>query len=266
MTQTFNLGITKEGGFLENFTYITDGKKNYFFDTISEESFNGDSVITDHYLENGYSIQDHIVHEPKRYTISGFIAEKVHNYAGEPDAQEAYEIAKKEDDLKKFALLGNLVPKFSNFVYSAINVGTFVYRKVDQLSRNIKAIKSMFNKGTNGESDKIYTNVSYNKQKGIFDEFETLRASGTNLTLYCPYGKFDNMMIEHISIGQDKSWSVSNISLELKQIRIVEVGDRTKNKDKNSNEIQKSPKQENKKVNTKDVKENTTLLRKWLKI
>lgn len=229
-------------------SYLYDGSFAYYFDITTKEEINCNSTTTDHYLEAGYSIQDHIVHHPIRYVLSGMVAEKVHRYAGEPDTYDYIQEARNEDRWRKLQTLGGLCPQLSNFAYSAKNVGTAVVNKVDSVFNMATGmLKDSLFGFFKGFSPLIFSDQSTTLQQKMFSQLNSLRESGQLLELRCPYGYFRNIIIEEVRVGQNESWSVSDITLVVKEIRIAESSTHSSNSnednsDKTDTELQKEEK------------------------
>lgn len=249
-------------------SYLYDGNFAYYFDITTKEEVFCSSTTTDHYVEAGYAIQDHVVHHPIRYTLTGMVAEKVHRYVGEPDVYDYVQEARDEDRWRKLQTLGGLCPQLSNFAYSAKNVGTAVVNKVD----------SMFNMATGmikdslfgffkGFSPLIFSDQDTSLQQKMFSQLNTIRKSGQLLKLKCPYGYFENMIIEEVRIGQNESWSVSDIVVVVKELKIAPSAivnvSKTKSTNKTDTELQKEGKQNKGLANTTEG--DMTIAQRWMK-
>ena len=250
-------------------TYITDGVAYYYFTTVTKEGFVSATTSTDHYCENGSVIQDHVVNHPFVYTLTGLIAEKYHAYQGEPESDTYVKRVETQDTLRKLQTFSQFMPTWSSYVYSAINTGRFVANRVTQITKTVEGILGK-NKLTNKIRDSFenmpdgFTGVwglNKNEYSKVKKESETLsgkkeflihkeqqkwaflfdeaRRKHTLFTLHCPYGVVKNMIIENIDCGQDKSWSVSNISITLKQIRFIGVDEGILNIEKSDTDLQK---------------------------
>ena len=229
-------------------SYLYDGSRAYYFDITTKEEINCNSTTTAHYVEAGYSIQDHVVHHPIRYVLSGMIAEKVHRYAGEPSVYDYVQQARAEDRIRKLQTLGGLCPQLSNFAYSAKNVGTAVVNKIDS------AVSMVMGMGLDllfgdfkGFSPLIFSDQSTELQQKMFSQLNSIRESGQLLELRCPYGYFRNVIIEEVRVGQNESWSVSDITVVVKEIRTAESSthnsnSKEDNSDKTDTELQKEEK------------------------
>lgn len=246
-------------------SYLYDGSFAYYFDITTKEEINCNSTTTDHYLEAGYSIQDHIVHHPIRYVLSGMVAEKVHRYAGEPSVYDYVQQARAEDRIRKLQTLGGLCPQLSNFAYSAKNVGTAVVNKVDSVFNMATGmLKDSLFGFFKGFSPLIFSDQSTTLQQKMFSQLNSLRESGQLLELRCPYGYFRNIIIEEVRVGQNESWSVSDITLVVKEIRIAESSTHSSNSnednsDKTDTELQKEEKKNLGLTNSTPDNNETTL-------
>lgn len=256
-------------------TYLFDGKKYYYFSTVSREGFVGSSTATDHYCENGSVIQDHVVDLPWTYTLTGYIGEKVHEYTGEPSAEKALKRARAQDILRRVQTLSQFAPTLSSYVYSAINTGRFVANRVTSLIKSVQSVlgssgvtdtvRDVFQKMPNSltgiwgltkdeskktrEDSEVNTSTSdarvskqyliHEKQSSWAMKFEEARLAHTLFELHCPYGVAQNMLIESVDFSQDKHWSVSNVTIKLKQIRFVGIKESILSAEKTDSEMQK---------------------------
>ena len=144
--------------------------------------------------------------------------------------------------------LGGLCPQLSNFAYSAKNVGTAVVNKIDS------AVSMVMGMGLDllfgdfkGFSPLIFSDQSTELQQKMFSQLNSIRESGQLLELRCPYGCFRNVIIEEVRVGQNESWSVSDITVVVKEIRTAESSthnsnSKEDNSDKTDTELQKEEK------------------------
>ena len=220
-------------------TYISDGIRRWYFDITTKEQYNSSTSTTEHYVENGFAIQDHRTHDAITYTLSGLVGEQVHQYAGEPLSDMYLAQARAEDTWRKLQTLGQCMPTLSNYVYSAINIGTFIYNRGVQVVNTFNTCKSLFNSAKNflnrkkfgsvpTQVNRTFASISTEKQAQIVQELEKLRVQNTLLVLRCPYGYLENMMIETVEASQTNTWSTSDITITLRQIRTARIADKTK--------------------------------------
>ena len=173
------------------------------------------SQITTHYTEANYAINDHWAVEPLTYKLSGLIGEVIYrpstNWSNKALAR-----------IKNYtAPLSIISPTFDSYTQSAINLTNQVeevYKRYVQTAK--KAIRSA------GLSDSISTS----NQEFVFNQLNTLVDNRQFVTIYTPYGTYDNMAIIDVQINQDDTLYMSKLDITLQQWRDTESSSRSATK------------------------------------
>lgn len=191
----------------------TLGINGFVFDIAEECEVSLESEITDHYVEDGTAVQDHIALAPERVTLRGYVGEIVYNTGDDKGfVREAAE---------KLTTVASYLPVVSNYANK-------IYDDIAKINLDgdsvVTSIEKLFNVG--GDVYKAYRdiNIPQDKQGEAFIYFEALRNSRKLLTVQTPYRYYTDMAIETVKIIQDaQSRDGSDIEVTLKKIRFAQV-------------------------------------------
>lgn len=191
----------------------TLGINGFVFDIAEECEVSLESEITDHYVEDGTAVQDHIALRPERVTLRGYVGEIVYNTGGDKGF-----VRRAAEKLTTVASYLPVVSNYANKIYNDI-------AKINLGSDSVfTSIEKLFNVG--GDVYKAYRdiNIPQDKQGEAFIYFEALRNSRKLLTVQTPYRYYTDMAIETVKIIQDaQSRDGSDIEVTLKKIRFAQV-------------------------------------------
>lgn len=191
----------------------TLGINGFVFDIAEECEVSLESEITDHYVEDGTAVQDHIALRPERVTLRGYVGEIVYNTGGDKGF-----VRRAAEKLTTVASYLPVVSNYANKVYNDI-------AKINLGGDSVfTSIEKLFNVG--GDVYKAYRdiNIPQDKQGEAFIYFEALRNSRKLLTVQTPYRYYTDMAIETVKIIQDaQSRDGSDIEVTLKKIRFAQV-------------------------------------------
>lgn len=192
--------------------YSEDYNMAYLFDTygfMGETSINLPLQITNNYVENNVSLQDHIAKPPVTITLSGLIGEVVYK----PPTTFLYNINNYTKDNLGFSLEGKLTPIESLFP-SVGNITQSAISATQYVESSYNRYYEIFNKFRNwGEK----TSLSPTQQQYIFEQLNTLRDTNKFVNVSTPWKLFENYAISDIRIRQDattKYTSVLEVSLQ----------------------------------------------------
>lgn len=236
---------TLTGG-IESEKQLEVGNRTILFDTITSEELKMQSDITDQYIEDNSTIQDHIAIKPTELTIRGLVAEI--SYVKEPQEvlEKALLEAQEEAKIKKsvFEIAGNIAPILSNYMNVAIGVANYVQDTVSKITHTYPKAEEIYQKS----KQKVLNGVNKVKNKLGFKEKEQNNlvakdmssASGTEqlqvsamLKDYMEnrkpvqwsnsYGIFESYYITNFTLTQSESKYVSELSISLKQLRTTQT-------------------------------------------
>ena len=169
----------------------------FLFQTVGDEVVNLQSDITDHYVEDNTSKQDHIALKPITVTISGFIGE-LNNVV--PD-----ELLPVKQALNRLDAIDSYVPSITITARRAFNTAEQIF----SLGTKIKDAGKILLK------EKIQT-----KQEQAFNEIYSMWKTRTLFYVATPYGQFERMAIQSMQATQSAdSKSISDFSITFKEIK-----------------------------------------------
>ena len=179
------------------------GIAGFLFDITSTDNVSHSAQITDHYVENNSSVQDHIAFDPVKITITGKVGELVFT--------KDQSIAFLSAAIDRLTPLGVLKPDQSLQAQRYIAAANQAY------SAALSALKVY-----DSLAGVLKNKPSKNKQQEAFDTFEGYFTGRTLLTVETPWRTYDSMVIETWSADQDaESQYETNFTLTFKQVRYV---------------------------------------------
>lgn len=179
----------------------------YVFDTRGDEEVNLESDITDNWVEDNSTMQDHIGLKPMSITLTGYVGELCTTPRTEESA--VYETASSIMEAMT-PLLPQLTTQ-SQYIFNRVKETYDIYNKanktVDRLENTLK---------------KIPVPQEASKQQQAFGRFYEMWATRQLSTVYTPFGAYNSMAIERITAKQaeESAW-ISEFSVTFKQVRIA---------------------------------------------
>lgn len=211
---------TRGSDYLNNLTakYLVKPKGlnhigGFIFDYENDTEIRLTSNITDHYVEDNTTIQDHIALAPVRLTLRGFISELSQN--NQPPSGYRNFIQNVQDKLTTIpAYAGDFSTQALSKIQKIVSDAEGLINSVDFAVSRINNIVGLFNKASPGET----------KQAQAYQKLESLWDKKVLFSVETPYKIYDNMAIETLSFIQSEVTNmVSDISLTLKQMRFASV-------------------------------------------
>lgn len=194
----------------------TVGIAGFVFDIADDDIIELDADITDHYVENGTSIQDHIALRPERVTVRGLVGEYRHIV---DDNQTTLQKA-----TKKLTTLASYLPPLSQ-------AATAIYKGLE--GKNESAALTALTNSTvsnigNTAMDlfKAYKNINIpqTEQQKAFIYFEALRNARALFTIQTPFRYYTDMAVESIRATQGgNTRDQSEFEVSFKKVRFVNV-------------------------------------------
>ena len=192
----------------------TLGINGFVFDIAEECEISLESEITDHYVEDGTAVQDHIALRPEKVTLRGYVGEVVYNTGGEPGfIQKASE---------KLTIVTSYLPVISNYASKVYN--NIASINLESETGDVATFEKLFEAG--GDVFKAYRDINLpkDKQSEAFIYFEALRNSRKLLTVQTPYRYYTDMAIETVKMVQNaQTRDGSDVEVTLKKIRFARV-------------------------------------------
>lgn len=180
------------------------GIGGFIFNIIDRESVVLTAEITDHYVENNYSYQDHIALRPEKFILRGYVGELADII---PSAAIGV--------LTKIQSLSNIAPFMNTFASQATQVYGKMAGVVSQVGNVLNQAQNVYDIFTNNST-------SNTKQQKAFAYFYSLWSSRILVDVETPYNVFKNMAIESVEALQNGDTKfISDFSITFKQIRIA---------------------------------------------
>jgi hypothetical protein len=192
-------GLHHIGGFIFDYEHDTDVRLN--------------ANITDHYVEDNTTIQDHIALPPIRITLRGFISELAQN--NQPPSGYTNFIQAITNKLTTVpAYLGDFSAQAIAKQQKVLTDAQALVNSVDYTVSRINNIAGLFSNAAPGQT----------KQAQAYQKMESLWDKKVLFSVETPYKIYDNMAIEILSFVQNETTKMmSDISITLKQIRFASV-------------------------------------------
>lgn len=186
------------------------GIGGFIFDVEGETTINLSTEITDHYVEDATTIQDHIVIKPKRITLKNYVGELVDTLSGN-EATTIQRVTQKLTTISSYlpaltqAATQALNNKDSN-ILSNVLLNPFTSLTINQVSDYWSYVKNLTGTQT--------------KQQRAYMYLKALMEQKVLMSVQTPFEFLPRMAIESIVARQNEDEKyVSDFSITLKQIR-----------------------------------------------
>ena len=180
----------------------------YLFDTRGEEEAALESDITDNWIETNTTMQDHIGLKPMIITLSGYVGELTNKLPKELENLQKAEVSSKLSALSPFT------PELTTQTQYILNRTQELYGIYEKANKTVSRIEE--------ELRGIDVPQGVNNQQAVFDKFYQLWEKRSLVTVYTPFGVFDNMAIMSLHARQDEETAyISEFRVSFKKIRIA---------------------------------------------
>lgn len=214
-----------------------------FFHTVTDDTINFQSNITDNWVENNTAIQDHIAISPVTITMRGLIGEQVYS---SKQAQDEYKsalmqansvnargkaIARFGDiyelkDNSKLTAISAYFPEVSNITQTAQSM----WDRHEASRKKAERIAGIFTGQANNnlavkmnDYSGLNSNLTESKLKQICEEIKDYWINRKSFVAQTPFGTFDNMYIQSVSLHQGNENFIGDVSITLKQLRFAQT-------------------------------------------
>lgn len=219
-------------------------KEVYIFDTRGDEEITLESDITDNWVEDNSTMQDHIGLKPMTITLSGYVGELTNSPQNAPE-----QVNKPITPITQTTAF--LAPKLTTQAQYILNRVTEVYD-----------IYQKANQETGRFEDKmggIQVPAEASRQQQAFGKFYEMWETRQLSTIYTPFGAYNSMAIMSINATQSEdSAYIMQFSVTFKQVRIADTIYTKKSKKKFAGRTAQTLSEEV----DKGVKKNTSLAMK----
>lgn len=183
---------------------VPEGIQGFLFDIPEIATVNHAAQITDHWVEDLTTVQDHIAIEPIKISLTGKVGELVYTKT----RAQAYA----ETVLNTLGPLGVLSPDLSVEALRAISTAAQLKQSIESVLQQARTLTGLL----------TGTDVGLNKQQLAYKKFREFFENRMLLTVETPWRTYDNMVIESFEASQDDSTTtVSTFTVNFKQIRTI---------------------------------------------
>jgi hypothetical protein len=173
----------------------------FIFQIVGNENVSLQTDITDHYVEDNTSRQDHVSLKPIQIVVSGFV--------GELNNVTPIGLAPFKAALDRLGVLDSYIPSITNTARRAYNTANQIF----SLGEKIKA--------ATGAAVGIDVKT---KQQKAFSDLAQYQRNRTLFYVSTPFGQFSNMVISAITADQSADTkSLSDFSITFKEIRLAQT-------------------------------------------
>lgn len=180
----------------------------YVFDTRGEEEVAFESEITDNWVEDNTSAQDHIGLKPMTITLSGYVGELTNKVKPEE------KIVQRADTM--LSGVSAFIPELTTSAQYVMNRAREVYGIYEKANQTVDRLEDFM--------EQIPVPEEVTNQQKVYGKFEQIWSNRRLVTVYTPFGAFNNMAIQSLNARQDEDSSyISSFSVTFKQIRKVDT-------------------------------------------
>lgn len=209
----------------ENFNSLATPEDPIVFQYEGENSVQLESDVTDHYIEDNTTIQDHVALKPEQITVTGYVGE-LSDYI----ENNAY-LAGLKQVAEKLTVLSVYEPQLASQAQLAYNMALYAVNSSFNAYNAVKqSINSLTNidKPQNGQnfvsSNGISPASTQNKQQKMFSTFYGYYRNRRLFTVQTPWAVFDNCIIQSLRAVQDaESATVSSFEVTFKVLRFTKI-------------------------------------------
>lgn len=195
-------------GYITTANNSPPGISGFVFSIPSTDQIQFQSQITDHVLQDNFTIQDHIALQPLRVTMTGIICELVWEKSSARDIQYAIQV------INRLQSVNILMPRLAQKANSAIATYNSVKQQVEQGFKTFNSLDALYN----GKQP------SPSKQQQAYTKLKDMWLGRDLCTVVTPWENFGNMAIESLSLEQaEDTRDQTTISVTFKQIQFAQV-------------------------------------------
>lgn len=202
-------------------TTAFNGNVAIFFDYLSEESNTVEASITDNWVENNYSRQDHIAVKPRVYRLRGYVGEVIFKQPSVwtkaiSDWSSNHQVLKKTQEVvKPITAISGIV---SNYTQAAINVVNQIESSFNRYKQIYDAFKNK-NQEYIGRRQKVVSSILLNLLETktpvkltdlTFQDVDEIRGRGDRL-----------YFLQSVSAKQGDNAFITDIEVTIKEFRIA---------------------------------------------
>lgn len=182
----------------------------FAYDDEKEDHVGLANEITDHWVEDNTTVQDHIGVRPVSISLKGRISELTFSVATSGAILTA--LSAVENTLSQVpAYIGTYTPGVEQTLLTAITQAQNIAVQIEQAAARLQQLASFFAPGP-----------QRNKQQTAFATLSALRNARVLFTVYTPFQVFYNMAVENIDATQPAgSKTVTDFTVVMKQLQFT---------------------------------------------
>lgn len=192
------------------------GLGGFVFDIEGETTANLSTEISDHFLEDNTTVQDHIAIKPKKVTLKSYVGELVYRQDESTDTfvQKA---------VQKLTTVNQFVPTLTSMAQQVLNA------RKEGKKFTLEGIKDAFSSKTLNKITDYWAFAKNllgptSRQQQAYMYFKALMEQKMLVSVQTPFEFMNMMAIESITaIQSENSKYISDFSITLKQIRVAEI-------------------------------------------
>ena len=214
-----------------------------FFHTVTDDTINFQSNITDNWVENNTAIQDHIAISPVTITMRGLIGEQVYFSKQAEDEyksalMQANSVNSKDRILASFGDIYELkddgkltaisayFPEVSNVTQMAQNMWDSHEASRKKAERIAKILTGQANNNLAikmNDYNGLNSNLTESKLKQLCEEIKDYWINRKSFVAQTPFGTFENMFIQSVTLHQGNVNFIGEVDVTLKQLRFAQT-------------------------------------------
>lgn len=200
------------------------GLGGFVFDNEGETTVNLATEITDHFVEDSTTIQDHIAIKPKKVTLKSYVGELVYRQDESTDTfvQKA---------VQKLTTLNEFLPEMTSMAEQALKI------RDEDIKFDLKSIDTALSAKTINRVTDYWSYIKNmaggfeSRQQQAYMYFKALMEQKMLVSVQTPFEYMNRMAIESITaIQAENSKYISDFSITLKEIRTASLLATPKNK------------------------------------
>jgi hypothetical protein len=190
-----------------------EGIGGWVFDIPTGESIDLDADVSDHYVENGSFVSDHVVLKPIVINLKGFKGELLYT---KPASNTLTGVLSNATSLLGAvpAYFGPLTPGAATKIAVIANYAQYAASQAEAIAKRASNLVKYFS----GEDN------APNLQTKAFITLQAMWKSKQIVTVQTPWGFYKNMIIQHVSPKQDESSNdYTDFTVTLKEMRFTDI-------------------------------------------
>lgn len=211
------------GNFAANFSqYIVRplnafGIGGFVFDNEGETTVNLATEITDHFVEDATTIQDHIAVKPKKVTLKSYVGELVYR---QDDSTDTFV----QKAVQKLTTVNQFLPTMTSMAQQVLDI------RDSDLKFDLNSISNAINSKTINRVTDYWSFIKNmaggleSRQQQAYTYFKALMEQKMLVSVQTPFEYMNRMAIETITAVQPEgSKYISDFTITLKEIRTAEL-------------------------------------------